>query len=78
MGPDEKALLVTGERWEWAHSKRMLAGVTEVTLKQMRKEVICSKFAANLSWIPNATSYTLIETDIRSFSDVSVYYGTGK
>ena len=72
MDANHKALLVTGERWEWAHSKRMLASVSQVTLRQMRLDVISSKFATNLSWIPNATSYVLIDNDIQTFSDVSV------
>jgi hypothetical protein len=36
----------------------------------MRKEVISSKFAANLSWIPNMKSLTLADNDLKTFGEV--------
>lgn len=73
IGNNEKSLVVVGENWEWAHSKRMLCSVTEAYLRHMKKETIASKFAAaTLAWLPALSSLTLIDNDIKTFADVSV------
>eukprot|EP00602_Paraphysomonas_sp_CaronLab_P009222 CAMPEP_0185034562 /NCGR_PEP_ID=MMETSP1103-20130426/24561_1 /TAXON_ID=36769 /ORGANISM="Paraphysomonas bandaiensis, Strain Caron Lab Isolate" /LENGTH=848 /DNA_ID=CAMNT_0027571271 /DNA_START=69 /DNA_END=2615 /DNA_ORIENTATION=- len=76
IGSNEKALLVTGEGWEWAHSKRMLSSVTEVSLRHMRKEAVISKFVVNLSWLPSLRTLTLAENDLRTFYDISTLFSS--
>ena len=71
IGNNEKSLVVIGENWEWAHSKRMLSSVTETYLRHMKKETIVSKFATNVAWLPALNSLTLIDNDIKTFADVS-------
>ena len=70
-GPNEKALLVVGDNWDWVQSKRMLATVTEVSLEHMKKDIIFGKFASNLSWLPAMRGLRLCYNDIDAFEDVS-------
>ena len=45
--------------------------VTEASLYHMKRDVICSKFAINVSWLPALKVLRLVNNDLDSLKDVS-------
>ena len=70
IGPVEKALVVVGETWDWVQAKRLLVNVTEASLYHMKRSVIISKFASNISWLPSLKCLRLVNNELESFKDI--------
>ncbi len=74
IGATEKALVAAGDAWEWVQAKRLLVNVTEASLYHMKRNVITTKFAANISWLPSLKCLRLFNNELESLKDVDVLF----
>ena len=74
IGPTEKALVAVGDAWEWVQAKRLLVSVTEASLYHMKRNVVTSKFAANISWLPSLKCLRLFNNDLESLKDIDIVF----
>jgi len=74
IGPTEKALVAVGDAWEWVQAKRLLVTVTEASLYHMKRNVVTSKFAANISWLPSLKCLRLFNNELESLKDIDIVF----
>jgi hypothetical protein len=74
IGPTDKALVAVGDAWEWVQAKRLLVNVSEASLYHMKRQVITSKFAANISWLPSLKCLRLFNNELESLKDIDVIF----
>ena len=74
IGATEKALVAVGDAWEWIQAKRLLVNVTEASLYHMKRNVITSKFATNISWLPSLKCLRLFNNELESLKDVDIVF----
>jgi len=72
ISANEKALVAVGDAWEWIQTRRLLVNVTEASLYHMKRDVIVSKFASNLSWLPALKCLRLVNNEFESLKDIDV------
>lgn len=71
LGPEEKVLIASGDKWELTVPRRLLAGVTELCLLYVRKEQIVQKLNVTvLQSMPALKVVRLMSNDIQSIKQV--------
>eukprot|EP01039_Chlorochromonas_danica_P010588 gene10587-11734_t len=67
LGADEKVLIASGEKWDLTLPRRILAGVTEICLLHIRKDLIIQKLnASSLQSFPALRVLRLWDNDLQS------------
>ena len=72
VAPNEKALVAVGDSWEWVQTKRLFVNVTEASLYHMKRNIITTKFAANISWLPALKCLRLVNNNLESLKDIGI------
>lgn len=72
ISPQEKALTIVGDAWEWVSNKRLLSNVMEVSIYHVKKETIISKIIPNFSWLPALKNLRLVNNGIESLKQLEM------
>ena len=72
IGPEEKAIVIVGDNWEWSSSKRLLGNVVEASICYTKRQTILSKFTLNqIQHLPALKSIRFYSNDFTSLNNVS-------
>lgn len=67
LGAEEKVLIASGEKWDLTLPRRLLAGVTEICLLHIRKDILIQKLnASSLQNFPALRVLRLWDNDLQS------------
>ena len=72
ISPNEKALFVVGDSWEWLMSKRVLGAVTEATVCHLKWKLLILKFASYLWRIPAVKTLKFVRNDMQSLRELLI------